>query len=88
MVNNNILAFFCRCSKFLFTTVYTKVCILKAIIVPYAFLVQYFENTTTVAYAGLRVKNMYSRCQIGPGLSCQHNCEHNRLLKASNITPA
>ena len=29
---------------------------IKATIVAYAFSVQYFENATTVAYAGLRVK--------------------------------
>ena len=34
--------------------------LIKATIVAYAFLVQYFENTTTVAYAGLRVKWIHS----------------------------
>ena len=29
---------------------------IKATIVAYAFLVHYFENTTIVAYVGLRVK--------------------------------
>ena len=29
---------------------------IKATIVAYAFSVQYFENTTIVAYAGLRIK--------------------------------
>ena len=56
MVSNNILAFFCRLIKFYFTTVYTEVCISKPLIVAYVFSVQYFENTTIVAYVGLRVK--------------------------------
>ena len=53
MVSNNI---FGRLIRFYFTTVYTEVCVSKATIVAYAFLVQYFENATIVAYAGLRVK--------------------------------
>ena len=53
MVSNNILAFFCRLTKFYFITVYTKVCVSKATIVAYAFLVQYFENAIIVAYADL-----------------------------------
>ena len=32
---------------------------IKATIVSYVFLVQYFENTTIVAYAGLRVNEYY-----------------------------
>ena len=32
---------------------------IKATIVAYAFSVQYFENTTIVAYAGLRVKRLW-----------------------------
>ena len=31
---------------------------IKATIVAYAFLVQYFENATIVAYAGLRVNGL------------------------------
>ena len=56
MVSNNILSLFCRLIKFCFITFYTKVCISKATIVAYAFLVQYFESATRVAYVGLRVK--------------------------------
>ena len=56
-MSNNILAFFCRLIKVCFITVYTKVYISKATIVAYVFLVQYFENTTIVAYAGLRANS-------------------------------
>ena len=35
---------------------------IKATVVAYAFSVQYFENTTIVAYAGLRVKITLNQC--------------------------
>ena len=60
-MSNNILAFFCRPIKFFYNSAYRSMCI-KATIVAYAFSVQYFENATIVAYAGLRVKyyiNLY-----------------------------
>ena len=53
MVSNNILAFFCR--LIWYNSLYRSMRI-KATIVAYAFSVQYFENATIVAYAGLRVK--------------------------------
>ena len=57
MVRNKILAFFCRLIKLYFITVCTEVCISKPLYwLNYAFSVQCFENTTIVAYAGLRVK--------------------------------
>ena len=55
-MSTSILAFFCRLIRFYFITVHTKVCVLKATIVACAFLVEYFESATLVAYAGLRVK--------------------------------
>ena len=57
MVSNNVFAFFCRLIKFYFITVYTEVAMrIKTTIVAYAFLVQCFENTTIVAYGGLKAK--------------------------------
>ena len=59
MVSNNILAFFCRLIRFLFYNSLYRGMRIKATIVAYAFSVQYFENVTIVAYAGLRVKYIY-----------------------------
>ena len=41
---------------------------IKATIVAYAFSVQYFENATVVAYAGLRVKPGTCQPQAGMDL--------------------
>ena len=57
--SNNILVFSCRLIRCYFIIVYREVCVSKTTKVAYAFLVQYFENTTIVAYAGLRVKPFY-----------------------------
>ena len=53
MVNNQILDFSIGLSSFIYNSSYRSMCI-KATIVAYVLSIQYFENTTIVAYEGLR----------------------------------
>ena len=76
MVSNNILAFSVGLLGF---SLCRGMCI-KATIVAYAFLVQYFESATLVAYAGLRVKAILRSLLPQPG-------QENTLSFISNKGP-
>ena len=54
MKSNNIIAFFVGLIVLYYHSLYRGMCI-KATIVAYAFSLQYFENTTIIAYVGLRI---------------------------------
>ena len=57
----------------------------KATKVAYAFLVQYFENTTIVAYAGLKINYQVLMCITRLNVICNH-CTRATQLHNNSIT--
>ena len=55
MVSNNILTIFCSLHKGMH---------IKATVVAYAFLVQYFENVTIVAYSNVAANSQHSNPDV------------------------